>query len=154
MTTWMNTEQEVSIMKRSLGDLMGMAFPLLFAVIMGLAVAVSIYVDGISSKSLFMLGVWLVSTGILWSIPFIFQRIHRRKEVTMDERGLMIFKNALLAAYTVSWFYFLATCLVAWWIVGPTGAVSVNVLPLLFVGWVVVFQFVLVLGSSILDRRG
>ena len=141
-------------MKKSSEDLMGVAFPLLFAVIMGLAVAVSIFVEGICLKSMFMLGVWLVSIGILWSIPFIFQRIRRRKEVYIDERGLMIFKNALLAAYTVSWFYFLAACLVAWWIVGPTGSVSVNVIPLLFVGWVVVFQFAFVLGSAFQDRLG
>jgi hypothetical protein len=51
---------------------MGALFPLFFAVTMGLAVAVSIYVDGICLKSLFMLAVWLASTGILWSIPFIF----------------------------------------------------------------------------------
>ena len=72
----------------------------------------------------------------------------------MDERGVMILKNALLAAHTVSWFYFLAACLVAWWIVGPTGSVSVNVIPLIFVGWVVVFQFALVLGSALQDRLG
>ena len=141
-------------MKRSLGDLMGVLLPLFFAVIMGFAVAVSFYVDGICGKSMFMLAVWLVSTGILWSIPFIFQGIRGRKEVYMDERGLMIFKNALLAAHAVSWFYFLLVCCIAWWIVGPTGRVSVNMLPLLFVGWVVVFQFALALGSALLDSLG
>jgi hypothetical protein len=141
-------------MRRSLGDLMGAAFPLLFAVIMGLAVAVSIYQDGICLKSLFMLGVWLLATAILWSIPFILQRFSKARQVHLDERGLIIFKDSLLAAHTVCWFYFLAACLIAWWVVGPTGMVSVNVLPLLFVGWVVVFQFALVLGGSILDRRG
>ena len=135
-------------MKWSLKDLMGVLFPLLFAIIVGFAVAVSIYVDGICLKSLFMLAVWLVSTGILWSIPFICQRIRRGTEVYMDERGLMIFKNASLAAHIVSWFYFLSVYLIAWWIVGPTGSVSVNVIPLIFVGWVVVFQFALVLGSA------
>jgi hypothetical protein len=141
-------------MKMSLEDLAGMLFPLFFAVIAGFAVAVSIFVDGMCRKSLFMLAAWLASTGILWSVPFIFQRFRRGKKVHMDERGLMIFKNALLAAHTASWFYFLIACFIAWWLVGPTGSVSVNVLPLLFVGWAVVFQFVLVLGSAFQDRLG
>jgi hypothetical protein len=145
---------EVSIMKTSLEDLAGMLLPLVFAVIAGFAGAVSICVDGMSRKSLFMLAIWLASTGILWSIPFIFQRFCRGKRVHMDERGLMIFKNALLAAHTVSWFYFLLACFIAWWLVGPTGSVSVNVLPVIFVGWIVVFQFILVLGSALQDRFG
>jgi hypothetical protein len=145
---------EVSIMKMSLEYLAGMLLPLAVAVIAGFAVAVSIYADGMCRKSLVMLAVWLASTGILWALPFIFQGFRRGKKVHMDERGLMIFKNAMVTAHTASWFYFLFACLVAWWIVGPTGSVSVNVLPLIFVGWVVVFQFVLVLGSALQDRFG
>jgi hypothetical protein len=154
MTASVDAEQEVLAMRRSLAELMGMAFPLVFAVIMGLAVAVSLYQDGVCLRSLFMLGAWLAATGILWSIPFIFQRFGRRNQVYVDERGLMILKNSLLAAHTVSWFYFLLACLVAWSIVGPTGSVSVNVLPLIFVGWVVIFQFALVVGSALQDRIG
>ena len=141
-------------MNMSLKELAGTLFPLCFAIIMSFAVAVSFYADGVCGKSLFMLAIWLMATCILWSIPFILQKFRRGKEVHMDERGVMIFKNALLIAHTTSWIYFLLVCVFAWWMAGPSGSVSVNVLPLIFVGWFVVFQFALVLGSALQDRFG
>ena len=145
-------------MKKSLEDLIGAIFGtlfvLVFALVMGFVAAVTFYLDGICFKSLFMLIAWLASTGILWSTPLVLQKIHKNKEVHMDERGLMIFKNSALAALTVSFLYFLSACFVAWWIVGPDGSVSVNVIPLIFVGWIVIFQFALVFSNLILDRLG
>ena len=141
-------------MKMSLEDLVGMLLLLAITAIVGFGVAVSIYVDGMCRKSLLMLGSWLAATGILWSIPFIFQRFRRGKKIHVDERGRMIFKNALVAANIVFWFYFLLACFVAWWIVGPAGSVSVNVLPIIFVGGIVIFQFVFVLGNAFLERPG
>jgi hypothetical protein len=138
-------------MKMSLVDWAGTLFPLVYAVIAGFAVAVRICVDGMCTKSMLFLAAWMVSTCILWSIPFI---SHRFGGANMDERELLIFKNALLVAHATSWFYFLIACLVAWWIVGPIGSVSVNVLPLIFIGWLVVFQFALVLGRALPDRFG
>jgi len=145
-------------MKKSLEDLIGAifgtVFVLVYALVMGFVAAVTFYLDGMGFKSLFLLVAWLASIGILWSSPFILQKIRKNKEVHMDERGLMIFKNAALAALIVSCLYFLSACFVAWWIVGPTGSVSVNVIPLIFVGWIVIFQFALVFSNLILDRLG
>jgi hypothetical protein len=141
-------------MKMSLEDWAGTLFPLVYAVIASFDVAVRICVDGICTKSMLLLAAWMVSTCILWSIPFIVNRLDRGKRVHMDERGLLIFKNALLVAHATSWFYFLIACLVAWWIVGPIGSVSVNVLPLILIGWLVVFQFALVLDRALQDRFG
>jgi hypothetical protein len=141
-------------MRMSLEDWAGTLFPLVYAVIAGFAVATSIYVDGMCTKSMLFLAAWIASTCILWSIPFLSNRFGRGKRVHLDERGLLIFKNALLVAHATSWFYFLFACLVAWWIVGPIGSVSINVLPLILVGWLVVFQFALVLGRTLQDRFG
>jgi len=147
--------KETPTMRTWLENLFGPLFVLGFALIAGLAVAVTLYADGLCLKSLFMLATWLVATVVLWSTPFLMQRIRRdKRKVHMDERGLMIFKNAALGALTLCWLYFLCACLVAWWLVGSDGSVSVNVLPLLFVGGVVLFQLALVVGSLIQERLG
>lgn len=137
-----------------IGAILATIFVLAFALISGLSAAVGLYTDGMSFKSLLVLVTWLAATCILWSTPFIFQKIRKNGEVHMDERGLKIFKNAVLAALTVSMLYFLSACFVAWWIVGPNGSVSVNVIPVIFVGWVVIFQIALVFSNLILDRLG
>ena len=126
-------------------DWIGAIFIILFALITGFAVAVSIYMDGICFKSLFMLGGWLVATGIIWLHPFLLQKILKTKERLTDERHLKIFKDAALSAYTISWIYFLGVCIVAWLTVGPNGTVSVHVIPLLIIGWVILYQFALLI---------
>ena len=131
--------------KGRIEDWIGAIFIILFALITGFAVAVSIYVDGVCFKSLFMLTSWLVATGILWLNPFILQKIRKNKERFTDERHLMIFKNAALAAHTISWIYFLCACIVAWLLVGPNGSISVHIIPLLIIGWVILYQFALLI---------
>ena len=126
-------------------DWIGGIFIILFALITGFAVAVSIYMDGVCFKSLFMLASWLVATVILWLSPFILQKIRKNKETFTDERHLMIFKNAALAAHTISWIYFLCVCIAAWLIVGPNGTISVHIIPLLLIGWVILYQFALLI---------
>ena len=46
-------------MKRAHEELFGTMFALTFPVVVGFVVAVSIYVDGIGAKSLFLLATWL-----------------------------------------------------------------------------------------------
>jgi len=121
---------------------------------MGFAVAVAVYTEGMCSKSLIMLITWLASICVLWAMPSILQRIGKKKAVLRDERDMIIFKNAALTAHAASWLYFLASCLIMWWLVGNKGSVSVNILPLIFVGGIVVYQVALVLSSLIQDRLG
>ena len=127
---------------------------LIYPVIMGFAVAVTIYVDGMCFKSLLMLVAWLVSLCFLWSLPSILQRIGRKKEILRDERDTLIVKNAALAAHAVSWLYFLSACLIVWRLVGTNGSVSVNILPLIFVGGIAIYQISLVFSSLILEGFG
>ena len=143
--------------EEALKALFATIFVLAFALISGFSVAVGLYADRMGSKSCnswLVLVVWLAATCLLWSTPFIMQKIRKNGEVAMDERGLKIFKNAALVAVSVSMLYFLFACFVARWIVGPNGSVSVNVIPAIFVGWVVVFQIALVFSNLILDRFG
>jgi hypothetical protein len=145
-------------MKKSLedrvGTILGVLFVLVYALIMGLAVAVSIYLDGMGFKSLFLLVGWLVSTCFLWFIPSIFQKFSKKKEVLRDERDVIVLKNSALAALAVSCLYFFSACFLAWRIVGSNGSVSVNVITLIFVGWIVIFQFTIVFSNLIQNRSG
>ena len=127
---------------------------LVFPVIMGFAVAVTIYIDGMCTKPLLMLLGWLASLCYLWSLPSILQKIGRKKEVLKDERSSVIFKNAALTAHAVSWLFFLSASLVISWNVGANGSISVNAIPLIFVGGIVIFQLTLVFSSFIQEKIG
>ncbi len=130
----------------------GLLCMLVYPLIMGFAVTVAIYTEGICFKSMLMLAVWLASMVYLWSLPSILQRIGKKSEILRDERDIIIFKNATLTANAVSWLYFLSACLIIWRFVGANGSVSVNVLPLIFVGGIVIFHLALVFSSLIQDK--
>ena len=141
-------------MARRLKDLFGFLLVLLFALIMGFAVAVSVYWDGVGLRSLVMLGTWLAATGFLWSIPTVVPKMTRTKEVGRDERDRAILRDAVLAALLVSALYFLLACGAAGRWAGPNGEVFVRVIPLLVVGWILITQFTLVGSSLVLERFG
>ena len=125
---------------------------LVFPLVSGLAVAVGFYSDGINSKSPLVLLTWIAASCILWSLPFILQKIRKNGEVYMDERAVKIFKNAALTAATIAMLCFLAVCLVSVRVVGPNGSVSVKVIPAIFVGWIVIFQIALFFINLFLER--
>jgi hypothetical protein len=106
------------------------------------------------SKSLVMLLSWLSAMCFLWALPSILQRIAGRNTIFQDERDIAIRRNSALTAHAVSWLYFFAACLLASWIVGINGTISVNALPLTFVGGIVVFQVALVLSGFLQEKTG
>jgi len=55
-------------------------------------------------------------------------------------------------AHAATWLFFVTVSIAVCWIVGANGVVSVNVLPLVFVGGVVVFQVALVLSDLVQER--
>jgi len=125
-----------------------------FPVVSGIVVALGLYSNGMGSKSPLVLLSWIAATCILWSLPFIMQKIRKNGEVHVDERDVKIFKNAALTAATISMLYFLTVCFVAMRVVGPNGSVSVNVIPAIFVGWIVVFQIALFFCNLCFDKFG
>ena len=139
-------------MTRTEEQLFGGLFALTFPMVMGFAVSVSIYVDGLGPKSFVMLATWLAATCFLWSLPRIAERLGWQREIARDERSALIVANSALMAHGVTWLFFIAVCVAACWRIGTDGAVSVNVLPLALVGGAVVFQVVFVLTSLFQEK--
>jgi hypothetical protein len=139
-------------MKEAHEKLFGLLFGLTFPLVMGFAVSVSIWVNGLGSKSLIMLMAWLAATCFIWAFPSILHRFGSTREVLRDERDILILTYSALIAHAITWLFFVAACIAACWIVGINGSVSVNVLPLVFVGGAVVFQVVLVISGLIQEK--
>jgi hypothetical protein len=68
--------------------------------------------------------------------------MRRKKKVTFDERDEIIHKKAALAGYVGVWLYFVTACVVPWWLVGPKGTVSANILPIILIGGIIAFSIV------------
>jgi len=141
-------------MRRAHEELFGLLFGLAFPLIAGFGVCVSIYIDGMCTKSLIMLLSWLAAMCFLWTLPSILQKMAGRKTVFQDERDIAIWRNSALTAHAVSWLYLFAACLLSSWIVGSNGTISVNALPLTFVGGIIVFQVTFVLSGFIKEKTG
>ena len=119
----------------------------------GLVAVLLVYTEGPRLIPSFMFTLAVV-LGSFFGCPAVMQRIRKRKKVQVDERDLLIYKNGVVAAHVVLWVYFVVVCLVAWRLVGPEGTVSVNVLPLVFVGAVAVFLLVEYVAAFVQYVRG
>ena len=113
------------------------------------------YDKGLSFAPLLMFTGTVVWGGLLWLLPYIQRRFRKdKKKVTFDERDQLIHKRVVMASYVALWFYFVAACVITWCLVGPSGSISVNVMPLTLVGGLVLFNCVQGLATLILYGRG
>jgi hypothetical protein len=71
-------------------------------------------------------------TGLMGLSPVLYKK--ERGKVSFDERDELINYRAVLAAYSVFWLVFTAACMIPWSIIGPSGSISVNVLPIMLFG--------------------
>ena len=71
-------------------------------------------------------------TGLIGLSPILYKK--ERGKVSFDERDELINYRAVLAAYSVFWLVFTAACMIPWSIIGPSGSISVNVLPIMLFG--------------------
>ena len=71
-------------------------------------------------------------TGLMGLSPVLYKK--GRGKVSFDERDELINYRAVLAAYSVFWLVFTAACMIPWSIIGPSGSISVNVLPIMLFG--------------------
>jgi hypothetical protein len=142
----MNKSQEASL---ALTVLMPLC-----ALIPGSVAVLLVYTQGAHFIPLFMFALSIVLATLVWLVPVLLQKIRKGRKVYTDERDLLIYKNAVVAAHIVLWLYFLVACLAAWWLVGPEGVVSVNVMPLVLVGGVAIFLLVEYLAAFIQYGRG
>lgn len=108
----------------------------------GVAIFIA-YDRGMSFVPLFMFASITIWGGLFWLFPFISGKIRKgKKKVSFDERDQLIHKRAVMAAYVVLWLYFVAACVIPWWLVGPYGSISVNVMPLTLLGGLAIFTLV------------
>ncbi len=107
-------------------------------------VAVFIAYDrGLSVAPVLMFTVTVAWGGLLWLLPYIQRKFGKNKgKITFDERDQHIHKKVVMVSYLVLWLYFVIVCVATWCIVGPTGSISVNVMPLTLVGGLVLFNFI------------
>jgi len=98
-----------------------------------------IYLEGPSFLHVFSFACSTIVGGLSWLFLLFFNRKARKD---FDERDKLIFTNATLAAYVVLWLYFIAACIYAWLSVAPEHSISVNVMPVVIVGGIVVFHLV------------
>ncbi len=70
--------------------------------------------------------------GLMGLSPFLYKK--ERDKVSLDERDVLINYRAVLVAYSVFWLVFTAACMIPWSIIGPSGSISVNVLPIMLFG--------------------
>ncbi len=126
----------------------------LCALIPGSVAVLLVYTQGTRFIPLFMFTLAIVLGSLFWLLPPIVQKIHKGKRVQSDEREVLIYKNGAVAAHIVLWLYFAIVCLVTWWLVGPEGMVSVNVMPLVLIGAVALFLLVEYLAAFIQYGRG
>ena len=78
----------------------------------------------------------------------------REKKVLKDERDRTISKSARLAGYRFFWIYFIAACMIPWWVKGEQGSVPVIVLPWIFFGGAILLHMTRSLVVIALYRRG
>jgi hypothetical protein len=117
-------------------------------------VAVFIAYDrGLSFAPLLMFTGTVLWGGLLWLLPYIQRGFHKDKnKVTFDERDQFIHKRVVMASYVALWMYFVASCVITWCLVGARGSISVNVMLLILVGGLVLFNSVQ--GLATLIRYG
>jgi len=124
------------------------------ALITGSVAVLLVYTQGTRFLPLVMFTLAIVLGSLFWLLPAFVQKIHKSKKVQADERDILIYKNGAVAAHIVLWLYFAIACLVTWWLVGPEGMVSVNVMPLVLIGAVAIFLLVEYLAAFIQYGRG
>ena len=119
-------------------------------------VAVFIAYDrGLSFAPLLMFTGTVVWGGLLWLLPYIERKFRKdKKKIIFDERAQLIHKRVVMASYVALWLYFVTACVITWCLVGPNGSISVNVMLLILVGGLVLFNSIQGLATLILYGRG
>ena len=110
-----------------------------------------VYLEGPKFLHLFSFACSTIVGGLAWLFLFF---VNKRKTTVFDERDQFIFIRATLAAYVVLWLYFIAACIYAWLSAAPERSISVNVMPIVIVGGIVVFIVAQSIATLIQYGRG
>jgi len=127
---------------------MGLIIPSIVAVFIA-------YDRGLSFAPLLMFTGTVIWGGLLWLLPYIQRKFGKdKKKIIFDERDQLIHKRVVMASYVALWLYFVTACVITWCLVGPNGSISVNVMLLILVGGLVLFNSIQGLATLILYGRG
>ena len=114
-----------------------------------------VYLEGPKFLHLFSFACSTIVGGLLWLFLFFYNKRSKRTGTTeFDERDQLILIKATMSAYVVLWLYFIAACIYAWLSAAPERSVSVNVMPMVIVGGIVVFLVVQSIATLIQYGRG
>jgi hypothetical protein len=106
--------------------------------ITGMAVGLLYIIHGMP-KALVGLG-FLGIAGLVGLSPILFRK--KRGQLGFDERDLLIYRRAILAAYSIFWVFFTAACMIPWWIFKTGGSIPVVVLPVMLAGGFFIVQLI------------
>jgi len=84
--------------------------------------------------------------------PLIFHK--KPDEIDLDERDRIIQQRASWAGFGASYGFFGLVSMTTWFIIGPKGSISVNVLPQIFIGSMITMVFTQSLATLIGYGRG
>lgn len=102
-----------------------------------------VYIEGPKFLHLFSFACSTIIGGLFWLFLFFVNKNRKgKREIEFDERDQLILIKATLAAYVVLWLYFIAACIYGWLSASPERSISVNVMPMVIVGGIVVFLVV------------
>ncbi len=81
---------------------------------------------------------------IVFGVIGLFVLLFRKKQgvVEFDERDKLIHKRSLLVVYFVIWGFFITACIVPYLMLGPTGSISVYIMPVILYGTFIVAMLV------------
>jgi len=126
---------------------------LISLVLCGIAVTVLAYLASVAERPLRAalggLG-FLGVIGFAGLSPFLFRKT--KGQVEFDERDQLYNMRAWFAGYCASYLFFVVVCMTTWFIYGPKGAISVNILPLTALGGLM--ALILVHSLAILGQYG
>ena len=72
--------------------------------------------------------------------PILFRK--KRGQLGFDERDLLIYRRATVAAYSTFWVFFTAACMVPWLVLECGARIRVVLLPCMLVGGFVIVQLI------------
>ena len=107
-------------------------------ILTGITIAILSAVAGMP-KALCGLG-FLGFFGFMGLSPLIFR--NKGGQVEFDERDRLFNMRAVLGAYSLFWLIFTAACMVPWFIIGPSGSIPVNVLPMMLMAIAMILTLV------------
>jgi len=84
--------------------------------------------------------------------PLLFRK--KKGKVDFDERDKQIQLRASFAGYLSTYLFIVAACMIPWWIIGYKGSITVNALPWLVFGQMIILIFVQSITTLIQYGRG